>query len=134
MARKKPISKEILEDMYVNKRMSFFKIAKALGVAQSTISRKLKNFGINIRNTSEAKLPEDFQYPPREELRKMYEEDFLTQQEIADKLGVSSSGIHNLLVKYSINTRDRFKAQRKLNTLGEQIIYRLLCLARVWIQ
>jgi hypothetical protein len=50
------IPKKVLEDLYLNKRMSSLKIAEKLGIKHSkTIRRKLKKFGIPTRSLSEAR-------------------------------------------------------------------------------
>jgi len=115
--RKINIPKETLEDLYVNKKMSSLKIAKALGVSKPVVLRRLKEFGIGRRNCSEARLPSGFSYPSAENFKQMYIEDCLTQQEIADKLGISGSVVSNILRKYNIPARNNSEAQRKRTNL-----------------
>jgi 5-methylcytosine-specific restriction endonuclease McrA/predicted DNA-binding protein YlxM (UPF0122 family) len=48
------ISKEILENLYINKKLSLKEVAEKFGVSYQTISNKLKEYGIQSRTISEA--------------------------------------------------------------------------------
>lgn len=53
--KKVDIPKEVLEDLYINKRLSSLQIAEKLGTVNSrTIRRKLKKFSIKTRSISES--------------------------------------------------------------------------------
>ena len=55
MKRKLKITKKLLENLYLTKKMSSLKIAKKLGsINARTIRKKLKKFGIKTRSLSEA--------------------------------------------------------------------------------
>jgi len=57
MPRKKiNISKETLEDLYINQKLSTREIAKKIEVCQTTIRNHMKEFGIKSRSMSEAAL------------------------------------------------------------------------------
>jgi predicted DNA-binding protein YlxM (UPF0122 family) len=52
--RKINIDKEILEDLYINKRLSISKIAKQFKVSDSSVLNRMKEFGIKTRSRIEA--------------------------------------------------------------------------------
>jgi predicted transcriptional regulator len=54
MRKKNNISKEVLEDLYINQKLSSREIAKKLGVSQPTVRSRMKEFGIKSRSISEA--------------------------------------------------------------------------------
>jgi TyrR family helix-turn-helix protein len=47
------ISKEVLEDLYINHKLSSREVAKRLGISQGTVLNKMKEFNIKIRPQSE---------------------------------------------------------------------------------
>ena len=54
MRKKVNFTKEMLEDLYVNQKLSIEKIAKKLGVVYSTIWRRMEEFDIKRRTNSES--------------------------------------------------------------------------------
>lgn len=50
----KKISKQLLEELYLEKHMTLVQVAQSIGVAKTTIHRNLKKFGIATRGSSEA--------------------------------------------------------------------------------
>lgn len=51
------VTKKILSEYYLGRKLSTREIAKLLGVSQWTVCRKLKEFGIKARSYSENKMP-----------------------------------------------------------------------------
>lgn len=64
--RKINLPKDFLEELYVDNGMSTIEIARELGVNRQTISNKLKQYGIEIRNSDYAKA-----HRPKPKLRKI---------------------------------------------------------------
>jgi hypothetical protein len=58
MKKIESISKSILEDLYIVKELPMWKIAKILGIGCMTVHRRLKEFGIKARTTSEVTMGE----------------------------------------------------------------------------
>ena len=54
------ISKEVLVDLYIDQRKTIPEVATLLGVGNTTVHRKLIQFGIPTRNASMSKLPADW--------------------------------------------------------------------------
>lgn len=52
--RIKELPKDVLIKLYVNQRLSANEVAKQLGVASMTVTRRLKDHGIYVRNPKEA--------------------------------------------------------------------------------
>jgi len=52
--RRFSVSKEEIEDLYINQKLSLRKVAKKLGTSDNTIRRRMKEFGIKSRSISEA--------------------------------------------------------------------------------
>jgi hypothetical protein len=52
--RRFSVSKKEIEDLYINQKLSLRKVAKKLGTSDSTIRRRMKEFGIKSRSISEA--------------------------------------------------------------------------------
>ena len=103
------IPKEVLEDLYLKKKLSTLKIAKIVNCGKSAIHNKLKKYGINTRNHSESgKVRTDFKERinlPTEKLKELYHDKKLSMQQIADIYGVNSSLINKRFKKYNINSR-----------------------------
>lgn len=77
--RKIIIDKEYLEEMYCNRGMTLLQIANDLGVSRQTVSNKMGELGITIKNTafirankSKPKLVKITNYRSRNEFQKAY--------------------------------------------------------------
>ena len=79
--RKIIIDKEYLEEMYCNRGMTLLQIACDLGVSRQTVSNKMKEFGITIKNSEyirankpKPKLVKVTGYKSKKEFQKVYTE------------------------------------------------------------
>ena len=54
--RRLNLSKEQLNDLYINKKFSTWRIEKELGIPRSSIHRKLKEFGISVRDRADSHI------------------------------------------------------------------------------
>jgi predicted DNA-binding protein YlxM (UPF0122 family) len=63
------IDKEVLENLYITKKMSSTEVAKELGVSKNTILRRLKECGIKVRTASESHLKEYISNEAREKCK-----------------------------------------------------------------
>ena len=98
-------TRDELKRMYIDERMSTWKIGKKLRVSQMTVSRLLGEYEIETRDRSETRLPEGFTKPTKEELEKMYVDERTSMREIEKKLGVSDTFVYTWLKKYGIPIR-----------------------------
>ena len=105
--RKVWMSAEELTKRYVDDKQSGMKIAKALGVEQSTIFQALRRFGIRVRTSAEAHRSA---HPGAEELIKRYETQ--SAYSIAKDLGVSHAIVYEWLKKLGVRLRSHAEANR----------------------
>jgi len=98
-------SGEELERMYVDERMSTYRIAEDLGVANVTVGNWLKDEGISVRSSSEAGLSKGVTKPPKEELERMYVDERRSTLTIARNLGVADVTVGSWLKGYGIPVR-----------------------------
>jgi len=91
--------REWLYEQYVEKDKTQTEIAEECGVIQHTISRYIRKYGIETRESSN--------YLDEEWLREQYVEKGKTQTEIAEEYGCSQKSVSRYLNKYGIETRDR---------------------------
>ena len=66
--RKIIIDKEYLEEMYCNRGMTLLQIACDLGVSRQTVSNKMKEFGLEVKNSDYIKAHKK---PPKKKLKKV---------------------------------------------------------------
>lgn len=97
-------SKEHLEQMYLEERISPYEIAEKYGVVHATIRRWLKSYKIPMRSRSEAMLKGSVK-PSKEELEIMYLDEWMHPYEIGEKIGVSVVPIRRWLREYGIPIR-----------------------------
>ncbi len=99
--RKLEISKDILTDLYENKKLTTFQIAEKLQCCQATIWKRLHEFGIKPR------LPGvDRVNVSKEDLNQLYIKEKLSTWKIESKLNIPRSTIHRKLREYKIPLRD----------------------------
>src|SRR3989344_6028162 len=96
-------NKEKLEMMYVDERMSTWKIAERLGVSRWNVRNLLKEYKIETREPPG--LSEGFVKPTREELKRTYADERMSAVKIGKKLGTSGRTVLNWLKEYEIPTR-----------------------------
>lgn len=105
----KPTREEI-EMLYVHERKSIFKIAKILGVSESTAHVWLQSYGIKIRSRSEANLPNGIRKPTLEQLNLWYSTQRMSIPKIARKLEVDNTTVLGWLKNYGIHRRNLSEA------------------------
>ncbi len=98
-------SKETLERLYVTERKTTSYLAKQFQVSHTTISGWLSKNNITIRNPTEAHLRKGLKKPSKSELRRLYIEEHLSTNKIADQVGVSSFSVCKWLREYHIPIR-----------------------------
>jgi len=99
------ITKDLLTDLYVNKRISSLKIAKMLNVAKPAILRRLHKFNIKTRTSQESKHGIGFKMPTKKELEELYINQFLTYDKICKIYDVDMTLIMLWLRKHNIPAR-----------------------------
>jgi len=99
------IDKKTLEKLYCKDKLTCYQIANILGVSETTVRRRLREYGIPIRRTSEAQL-KVMKRPSREELEKLYIKLGMTLRQIAEIYGVDITTVHRWLRKYNIKRKD----------------------------
>jgi len=92
--------KKILEDFYLNQKLSIRHIAKKLNVSYGTIQRWLIKFSIPRREGNPEKI-----VIPKEELLKLYVEQEKSASEIAKIYNIAHTTILDKLEKYGIEKR-----------------------------
>jgi predicted GIY-YIG superfamily endonuclease len=95
------ISKDILYDLYVNKKLSKKKIGEIYGCGATTIDRRLIEYNIKPRRTPNYKISYKLN---KEEILDMYINKRMTISKISDILGIGSSGVRYLLQREGIDT------------------------------
>jgi len=105
-------SRDTLERMYLEERMSICKISEKIGVVPRTIINWLSLYEIPVRTVSEAKL-KGIVKPTREDLKLRYIEDQRSSVWIATEIGVNPSTIRRWLHEYGIQVRTNSESQLK---------------------
>ena len=100
------ISKQELEQMYCNEKMSPKEIADTVGCCRTTIHHKLISYDIPMRNLSEVRLKGKHK-PSKEELAHMYHNKKMSTCTISENIGVTSMTVFRWLRSYDITTRNR---------------------------
>ena len=115
MTKEKP-PKEELERLYSDEKLSQKKIAEKCGVTGPTVKHWLKSYDLLIRNKSEVAqlIHGHIKHinPSKEELERLYVEEKLSPEKIADHYNVSSVTILRWLKKYDILIRSNSEAQQ----------------------
>ncbi len=115
-----PSEDELRRD-YLDNWMNQKDLGGKYGVSSPTIRNWLRKFNISIRNQAEAKRPEDFISPSKEQLERLYIEEEKTVREIAENLGISKHSVFDLLEKNGIEKRDRISKINRLK-LAKKIL------------
>nr|MBA3532667.1 hypothetical protein [Ardenticatenales bacterium] len=101
-----PISKEVLEQLYLVEGLSQSKIGQCLGVSAKTISNRLAEYGIETRRTEYIEIA-------RETLEELYYEQRMTQKEIGAYLGVSEVTVRKRMAELNLETRGNVEIPRE---------------------
>lgn len=111
MTKKIIISKDVLENLYINKKLSTHKIAKQFNCDPGVIQRRLREYKIELRQ------PKKKIIIPRRKLYNLYANKQLSTQKISKILGTSSCFIYYKLKELGITTRKK----RKLKISKEKL-------------
>lgn len=109
------ISKSLLQKWYVEEGLSAGKIARELGVAESTVHYYLKKYGLR----REKKPPRT---PTREEIVHLYWEKGLSINKTARTLKIGVNKLYELMEKYGIERR----AEKSVKKYSDEDILRIL--------
>lgn len=104
------IPKEILYDLYVNKKLSKKKIGIIYNCGTTSIDRRLNEYNIPIRVTKNYKM--SYTLDKNEIFRLYYDEDMSIRQ-ISIKLKVSNNIIRDFLIRNGIKTKRKRKQKIK---------------------
>lgn len=94
-------SKEYLEDLYINQKLSTIQIAKMFGVVNTTVGNRLKALGIPTRKCGQGNRKIK-SYPSKEEFYELFIVQNKTAKQIADMFGIAKHQVQNLRVTYNI--------------------------------
>jgi hypothetical protein len=105
-----PPDKDVLYDMYINKKMSSIEISKELNMIKRTVLSYLRKYGIMIRNVKEASQNKQNKNKKlkdltKERLYKMYIENKMSLMGIELELNISSTTIARRLKRFGIPIR-----------------------------
>lgn len=88
--------KEVLEELYVKRRLTTVEVAKACNCSEGTISRWLDKHGIETRVTADYM---NGSWQDSELINRLYHEEEMSGPEIADELGCSVAPIYERIDK-----------------------------------
>lgn len=107
-AREGKITWQVLERLYVVKKLSLERVGRELGVSADTVRYQLKRYGLGARSATEASIAQR-RFPPlsKSELRDRYERRELSLMDIARQETVTPVTVKNWLVRYGIPRRSQ---------------------------
>lgn len=121
MSEKKYQDEDLLRELYWEDDLSHSEIAEELGCSRQLITHYFREYGIESRDKSEAvkKGKENrFEWDDEEKFRELYWDEGLSQQEVADELGISRETVKRRFKKYDIDTRSLKEAHRVNGNMG----------------
>lgn len=101
MTKKIEIPKSILRDLYLNKNLSTYKIARRFDCNPSVIQKRLKDYKIELRS------PKKKIEISRNKLYSLYTDQGFSTKAISKILKISSSAAYNKLVDFNIPIRHK---------------------------
>ena len=123
--RKIDLSKDLLHSLYVDQKMTTNKIAEELGVSRSTVSNKLSEYGIEIRNSNYMREQKKhkkrkFRRIPDYRNKEKFEKTYLELKAIdlvADYFGMNIKTAFEWKKRHGIKTIKEFshKSREKIN-------------------
>jgi len=119
--KKLSLDYNLIKDLYLNKELSSREIAKQLSVSQTTINRYLKQFNIQIRTNSEAKLKGKYK-PTKEKLYDLYWKQGLSTVSLERKYKVHNKTIARWMEDYGIKRRPLYKGASRLRLIPDEKI------------
>lgn len=124
-AKRKDITVSLLQELYINKNFSIYKIGKILKCNPSTINKRLHEYRIKI------KKPFTKVDISREKLNELYSIQKLSTYKIANLLSCNVRTITNKMKKYEIKGRPVKKAPINKKILLDLYIKRRLSLKKI---
>lgn len=117
MAKAKQISKEQLEELYINKRMTMKEICRALNVSQPvTIAKYMKMYGISARDVNFERSVLNNYGLTEEKLKQKMLDEYINQKlsmfQMKEIYGVSHTIIKRYLVKFGAEIRTKKEAMK----------------------
>jgi len=114
-------TKDEMNDLYNNQKLSIHDIAEKLRVGDTTIKNLAREYKIPMRTTSEAltlkKTPKGLVIPSKNELSELY--NALSSRKIARQYGISVSKVYDWLDKYKILRKVTFKVNVENGKWGD---------------
>ncbi|MEK7076282.1 MAG: LAGLIDADG family homing endonuclease [Patescibacteria group bacterium] len=98
--RKVLISKDLLQDLYVNRGLTTYQVAEKLGFCQGTIWNRLSEYGIKPRLSY---VPVNFS---KKQLKNWYIDQKLSTWEIEKRFGYPRGTIYRKLNEFGLHTRN----------------------------
>ena len=129
--RRKDITPKLLKELYSKKLLSKKEIALLLKCNITTIHKKMKKFGIPVRNRIEAvriAMKKQIIKIPKYQLKNLYLKKKLSLSEIAEKLNHDKSIIKREIERYKIPLRSHsatIKLVASKNKIKKSIIAKL---------
>lgn len=117
MSKDSGITKEELEQKYIEEHLSIRKIAQQLGCSSHKVKSLLQQYNIPVRSNRIPDIEPEMLYA-------LYIEQAKTSKEIADELGCSANFVIKQLHKHGITTRAK-SCQDKISKLNKETLYKL---------
>jgi len=95
------IPRDVLQHLYYDKGLTQEQIAQRFGCDTKTISNRMREYGMPTRTAGDYTRLEI----PRDELERLYNQDRLSLEEMANRFNCSVAAIQNCLARHGIPTR-----------------------------
>ena len=122
--KKFEVSKETLQDLFINKKMSYNQMSQHLGVSKNTIMRKLKDFDIHqskeLLNEKKSLFQKKDLGLSKEELEDLYIIQNKTINELCIELNVSRSYLLRLFKSLDIKKPKNLEIENRKKTMVEK--------------
>lgn len=103
----------VLRSLYIDQRLSTYKIGKILGVSQGVAHTWLENCGIETRRCGSGLVHRGLVAPTKEEIYDLVYVQHLTYEVIAAKYGAASSTVKQWLKKHGFRSPGRWDKRHK---------------------
>ena len=122
--KKFEVSKETLQDLFINKKMSQQQIANILGTSKNTIIRRLKEYGIEqseeLKNEKKSLFQKKDLGITKEELEDLYINQNKSIKDLCAKFDISKSYLMRLLKEYIIRKPKSLEIENRKKTMIER--------------
>ena len=122
--KKFEVSKETLQDLFINKKMSQQQIANILGTSKNTIIRRLKEYGIEqseeLKNEKKSLFQKKDLGVTKEELEDLYINQNKSIKDLCAKFDISKSYLMRLLKEYNIRKPKSLEIENRSKTMIER--------------